>query len=221
MSVRLSAAAFVATLALAVCGPLYICPQGQLLLSTAHAESKLRTAQAQRTQKSPADQLRSQVETLIARLRGRDMPEGIVKSNGRIEATQVDVAAKYPGRLATLTVNEGDEVTAGQVVATISSPETEAQLRAAQAQVLKAKQALASAVALITQRKSDLDFTRTDYDRGKMLIEHGNIPQQIVDQRRNKFEAAEAAHVSANAQRDEAESAIKAAEADWSGSSRF
>jgi HlyD family secretion protein len=171
-------------------------------------------AQAQRAQKSPTDQLRSQVETLINRLRGRDMPEGIVKSNGRIEATQVDVAAKYPGRLATLTVDEGDEVTAGQRVATISSPETEAQLRAAQAQVLKAKQALASAVALIAQRKSDLDFTRTDYDRGKMLIEHGNIPQQVVDQRRNKFEAAEAAHVSANAQRDEAESAIKAAEAD-------
>ena len=118
------------------------------------------SAQAQRAQKNPADQLRSQVETLINRLRGRDMPEGIVKSNGRIEATQVDVAAKYPGRLATLTVDEGDEVTAGQRVATISSPETEAQLRAAQAQVLKAKQTLAEAVALIAQRKSDLDFTR-------------------------------------------------------------
>ena len=65
-----------------------------------------------------------------------------------------------PGRLATLTVNEGDEVTAGQVVATISSPETEAQLRGAQAQVLKAKQALAEANALIVQRKSDLDFAR-------------------------------------------------------------
>jgi HlyD family secretion protein len=172
------------------------------------------SAQAQRAQKSPADQLRSQVETLINRLRGRDMPEGIVKSNGRIEATQVDVAAKYPGRLATLTVDEGDEVTAGQRVATISSPETEAQLRAAQAQVLKAKQALAEAVALIAQRKSDLDFTRTDYDRGKMLIEHGNIPQQVVDQRRNKFEAAEAAYVAANAKRDEADAAIKAADAD-------
>jgi hypothetical protein len=69
------------------------------------------SAQAQRAQKSPTEQLRSQVETLINRLRGRDMPEGIVKSNGRIEATQVDVAAKYPGRLATLTVDEGDEVT--------------------------------------------------------------------------------------------------------------
>src|SRR5512133_503437 len=150
------------------------------------------SAQAQSKQKDPLEKARTAVETLINRLRGRDMPEGIVKTNGRIEATQVDVAAKYSGRLATVTVDEGDEVTAGQVVATISSPETEAQLRQAQAQVLKAKQALAEAVALIAQRKSDLDFTRTDYDRGKMLIEHGNIPQQMVDQRRNKFEAAEA-----------------------------
>ena len=50
------------------------------------------------------------------------MPEGIVKSNGRIEATQGDVSAKYPGRLATLTVDEGDEVTAGQVVANAADP---------------------------------------------------------------------------------------------------
>jgi HlyD family secretion protein len=178
---------------------------GSLLVSTAQAQSK---------QENPVERARTAVESLINRLRGRDMPEGIVKTNGRIEATEVDVAAKYPGRLATLTVNEGDEVTAGQVVATISSPETEAQLRAAQAQVLKAKQALAEAVALIAQRQSDLDFSRTDYDRGKMLIEHGNIPQQVVDQRRNKFEAAEAAYVAANAQRDQADAAIKVAEAD-------
>src|SRR5215475_3895885 len=171
-------------------------------------------AQAQRAQKSPADQLRSQVETLINRLRGRDMPEGIVKTNGRIEATQVDVSAKYSGRLATLNVGEGDEVTAGQVVGTISSPETEAQLRAAQAQVLKSKKALAEAVALIAQRKSDLDFTRTDYERGKTLGDHGNLSQQMVDLRRNKFQSAEAAYIAANAQRDEAEAAIKAAEAD-------
>ena len=137
-----------------------------------------------------------------------------MKSNGRLEATQVDVSAKYPGRLATLTVNEGDEVTAGQVVATISSPETEAQLRSAQAQVLKAKRALAEANALIAQRKSDLDFAGPDYERAKQLVERGNISQQATDSRRNKLEAAEAAYVAANAQRDQAEAAIKAAEAD-------
>ena len=74
-------------------------------------------AQAQSAQQNPLEKARTAVETLINRLRGRDMPEGIVKTNGRIEATQVDVSAKYPGRLAALNVDEGDEVTAGQVVA--------------------------------------------------------------------------------------------------------
>jgi HlyD family secretion protein len=171
-------------------------------------------AQAQSTEQNPLERARTAVESLINRLRGRDMPEGIVKTNGRLEATQVDVSAKYSGRLAAVNVNEGDEVTAGQVVATISSPETEAQLRGAQAQVLKAKKSLAEAIAIIAQRTSDLDFTRTDFDRGKMLIDKGHIAQQMLDQRRNKFEAAEAAYVAANAQRDAAEAAVKAAEAD-------
>ena len=176
-----------------------------LLIDSAYAQSK---------QQNPLEKARTAVETLLNRLRGRDMPEGIVKANGRLEATEVDVSAKYAGRLATLTVNEGDEVTAGQVVATISSPETEAQLLAAQAQVVKAKRALAEAVALIAQRQSDLDFTRADYERGKYLLERGHVSQQVADLRRNKFEAAEAAYVAANAQRDQADAAIKAAEAD-------
>ncbi len=186
-----------------------------LALTSALGEEGTSTAppQAQK-QPGPIEDARKAVETLINRLRGRDMPEGIVKTNGRIEATQVDVAAKYSGRLATLTVDEGDEVTAGQVVATISSPETEAQSRSAQAQVLKAKQAYAEAVALIAQRNSDLTFSRTDYERGKTLLQKGDIAQQVVDQRRNRFEAADAAYVAANAQRDQAEASIKSAEAD-------
>src|SRR6516165_963468 len=175
---------------------------------------RIDAAQAQSGEPNPAERARTAVETLINRLRGRDMPAGIEKANGNIEATQVDVASKYPGRLATLTVDEGDEVTAGQMVATISSPDTEAELLAAQAKVLKAKQAIAEAVARIAQRKSDLNFARTDYDRGKMLIKDAYISQQMLDSRRNKFETAEAAYVAANAQRDEAEAAIKAAEAD-------
>jgi HlyD family secretion protein len=181
------------------------CLSGSLLIPSAQAQPK---------QQDPLEKARTAVETLINRLRGRDMPDGIVKTNGRVEATQVDVSAKYAGRLATVTKDEGDEVTAGEVVATISSPETEAQLRAAQAEVIKAKQAMAEALALIDQRKSDLEFTKTDFERGKMLIEHGNIPQQMLDQRRNKFEAADAALVAANRKRDQAEAAIKAAEAD-------
>ena len=178
---------------------------GGLLIVRAYAQSK---------HQNPVESARKAIDTLINRLRGRDMPDGIVKTNGRIEATEVDIAAKYPGRLVKLTVDEGDEVTAGQVVGEISSPETEAQLRGAQAQVLKAKKALAEAIANIAQRKSDLEFSRTDYDRAKALVERGNISQQVTDQRRTKFETAEAGLTAANAQRDEAEEAIKSAEAD-------
>src|SRR5499427_1162262 len=137
-------------------------------------EVLIASAQAQPKQQDPLEKARTAVETLINRLRGRDMPEGIVKTNGRLQATQVDVSAKYSGRLSAVNVDEGDEVTAGEVVATISSPETEAQLRAAAAQLIKAKQALAEALAIIDQRKSDLDFFKTDFERGVFLLEHGN-----------------------------------------------
>jgi HlyD family secretion protein len=204
LPVRFVSAVLGAALICAVISALGV-SDGGLLIVRAYAQSK---------HQNPIESARKAIDTLINRLRGRDMPDGIVKTNGRIEATEVDVAAKYPGRLAKLTVDEGDEVTAGQVVGEISSPETEAQLRGAQAQVLKAKKALAEAVANIAQRKSDLEFSRTDYDRAKALIERGNISQQVTDQRRTKFETSEAALVAANAQRDEAEEAIKSAEAE-------
>ncbi len=160
------------------------------------------------------DQARKQVETLINHLRGKDMPDGIVKTNGRIEATEVDVAAKYPGRLATVSVDEGDEVTAGQVVATISSPETEAQLRAAEAQVLKAKHALAEAEALIAERQSDYAAAQNDLRRGQDLVDKGWMTKQVYEQRLNKAQATEALLHAAEKSRDEAQAAIVAADAD-------
>jgi HlyD family secretion protein len=162
---------------------------------------------------SPAQAL-PRLRTLLDRLRGRQLPDGIVKANGRIEATQIDVAAKYAGRLAVVTVNEGDDVTAGQVVARISAPEYEAQLRRAQAEVLRAKKALAESEAQIAQRKSDQAFAQAELERGESLANQGHLSRQALDQRRNKSEAADAALRAADAQREQAAFAIKSAEAE-------
>lgn len=156
----------------------------------------------------------SRLRDFINRLRGATLPEGIVKTNGRIEATQIDISAKYAGRLAELKVNEGDDVTAGQVVARISSPEYEAQLRGAQSQVLRAKQALAEANANIAQRTSDVTLATTDLDRGQQLVKRGFLTKQVFDQRVAKAETAQAALKAAQAQRDQAQHAIESAEAD-------
>ncbi len=110
------------------------------------------------------------IKNLIARLRGTKLPEGIARSNGRLEATQVDVSAKYAGRISEMNVEEGSPVKVGQVVGKISSPEMEAQLRAAQASVQKAKDAVAAAEAEIVTRRSALEFAKGDFDRAIELI---------------------------------------------------
>jgi HlyD family secretion protein len=154
------------------------------------------------------------VRNLIARLRGQTLPDGIVKSNGRIEATQLDVSSKYAGRLSEVTVDEGHSVTQGQVIAKLTSPESEAQLRAAQANVQNANNALTAAEAEITSRQSQLEFSKTDFARGQELIKTGYITKQSFDQRRRNYDAAAAAVTAATAQRDQAKSAIKNSEAE-------
>jgi len=57
-----------------------------------------------------------------------------VSSNGRIEATEVDIATRLPGRINDILVEEGAFVTAGQVLATMQVQTLEAQWREASAQ---------------------------------------------------------------------------------------
>ncbi len=167
---------------------------GRLLFSTAQAQSKVRN--------------------LLDRILGKALPDGIYKTNGRIEATQVDVAAKYPGRLIDITVEEGSEVKAGQVVGRVSSPEYEAQLRGAQSNLDKATQALVEAETLIDQRKAVLAAAKSDFERGQELVGKQIITQQTFDQRRRNFESAEASVAGAVAQREQADAAIKSAQAE-------
>jgi HlyD family secretion protein len=163
---------------------------------------------------SPTAEAKSKFRSLLDRVLGRSMPDGIYKTNGRIEAIQVDVAAKYPGRLIDVNVEEGSEVKAGQVVGRISSPEYEAQLRAAQSNLDKAKQALAEAETLIDQRKAVLAAAKSDFERGQELVGKQIITQQTFDQRKRNFESSEASVAGAVAQREQADAAIKSAQAE-------
>jgi len=164
---------------------------------------------------SPAAEARPRpFRTLLDRVMGKTMPEGIVKTNGRLEATQVDVAAKYPGRLVDITVEEGSEVKAGQVVGRVSSPEYEAQLRAAQQEVERNKEAMAEAEALIDQRNAVLAAAKSDFERGRELVDKAIISRQTFEQRQRNYEGAEASVKGAIAQREQADRAIKSAQAE-------
>ena len=159
-------------------------------------------------------QAQSRVRAMIDRLFGRGLPAGIAKSNGRIEATQVNITAKYAGRLSEVSVEEGDPVKAGQVVATIAGEEYEAQLRGAEATVQKAMHAKTEADAQIAQRQSDLRLAQVELSRTEQLARTNTATRQALDQRRMTYSAATAALKAASAQRNQADAAAKTAEAD-------
>ena len=79
------------------------------------------------------------------KLRPAPLPPGVAMGNGRIEATEIDIATKLAGRIKEVLANEGDFVEAGQIVARMDTQTLEAELRQAQAQVNQARNAKATA----------------------------------------------------------------------------
>lgn len=67
-------------------------------------------------------------------------PVQSIHLSGRIEADETEIGAKTGGRLVAVTVQEGQPVTVGQVVAEIEDEEVTAQLQGAKAQVTTAQQ---------------------------------------------------------------------------------
>jgi HlyD family secretion protein len=80
---------------------------------------------------------------------------GLVSGNGRIEATEIDVATKLPGRVTAMLVDEGDFVKAGQPLARMDVVVLQAQLDEAQARAQQAVNTAASVDAQVAQRRSD------------------------------------------------------------------
>jgi HlyD family secretion protein len=89
---------------------------------------------------------------------GRDMDntDTIVSGNGRIEATEIDIATKFHGRIDEILYSERDFLEAGQVVARMDTKSLEAQLRQVEASVEQAHHVKSYAQALEKQRKSEL-----------------------------------------------------------------
>src|SRR5436190_2433483 len=95
-------------------------------------------------------------------LSGSSLPAGFASGNGRLEANEVYIAAKYPGRIREVLVNEGDIVQRGQVVARMDVDELEARLRQAEAQVREAEDAQRIAYAEVAARGSQVGARRAE-----------------------------------------------------------
>jgi len=145
--------------------------------------------------------------------RSAPVPEGLAFGNGRLEATEVDVASKIAGRLAELLPHEGDRVEAGAVVGRLDADDLRAQLRAAQAQVGQAEQALLQARAGVRKSQSDLALAGKTLRRSEELVERGFISRNKLDSDATGMTGARAGVAQAQGKVGEAEAAVLAAQA--------
>ena len=141
------------------------------------------------------------------------LPEGISMANGRLEATEVQIAAKTPGRLAEVLVDEGDRVTQGQLLARMDTRTLEASRAQAEAEVLRARQTLAANEANVQLRKSEKLLASQELTRFRQLSQRGFASGQQLDQQQARFDTSNAAVVAAQAQVAAAKAAIGSSEA--------
>jgi HlyD family secretion protein len=152
---------------------------------------------------------------------------GFISGNGRIEATEIDVATKLPGRVQDIMVDEGDFVQAGQPLAQMQIDVLDAQRDEARARHREAVNAVASAKAqvavrrsdtaalqaVVKQRESELDAAQRRLARSETLSREGAASIQELDDDRARTHSAQAALAAAQAQVRAGEAAIEAVQA--------
>ncbi|OHV10034.1 HlyD family secretion protein [Kushneria phosphatilytica] len=148
------------------------------------------------------------------------------RGNGRVEATEIDVATRLGGRVEAIAVAEGALVEPGQLLARMDTRPLEAQLDQARAQKRQAENALETARSLLAQRKSEkttaqavveqrraeLVAAHKRYQRTRELVARNALSRQQLDDDQASWQSAQAALTAARTEVLSAEAAIRAAD---------
>ena len=144
--------------------------------------------------------------------------EGVLTLYGNVDVRQVDLGFRVPGRIEKIGPEEGEKVTAGQVLAQLDKRPLADALAAAQAQMAVANAALAKARAgsrpqeiaqaraRLSQAQAGLARAKEDYDRRSGLVKTGAVSKQVYD-------ATSAQYTQAQAQVRDAREALSLAKA--------
>ena len=145
-------------------------------------------------------------------------PPGDLRLIGTVDANEVLVSAKIPGRIQTLTIDEGQDVKAGQLIAIIESDDLQAARKAAEATVSSnqwklgetveterqtrgetsnatsnAEAQVRAARASLAQAQAQLEHQQADTSRTVALAKQGIMSEQSRDEAVTSLNAANAA----------------------------
>jgi HlyD family secretion protein len=157
---------------------------------------------------------------------------------GTVDANEILVSSKIPGRIQTLTVDEGDDVKAGQLIAVIESEDLQAARKAAEATANStqfklgetveterqtrgetgsaagnAEALLKAATASLAQAQANFDHQQADTKRTVALTQQGIMSEQAKDDAVTSLQADKAAVDAAKENVSAAEASLRQARA--------
>ena len=115
-------------------------------------------------------------------------PDKFVMGNGRIEATEVTISAKLAGRIEKIYIEEGQLVTNGQKLVEMQTDELRADL-------MKAKAALAQAVAAVKQAESTIAVKEAEVLTARESIAEKRSQLKGLENKERRFKSAAAGAV--------------------------
>lgn len=95
-------------------------------------------------------------------------PHNLIKLSGRIEGDDTTVATKIAGRIREIQVREGDQVKAGQVIATIDDEQVRAREEQEQSKVMQAEARVLSARQQIAVLNAQLEESNIGVDQARV-----------------------------------------------------
>lgn len=164
---------------------------------------------------------------LWSEIRPAALPPGFAAANGRIEATEFDIAALTGGRIVRIAAAEGDFVKAGAVLVNMDVAQLNAQKRQAEAQLRRAEIGVETAKALVEQAEAQERAAVAAIDqaaavaeaatqrlaRSEQLAKTNATSQQALDDDRARNAQSRAGVASAEASRAAAQAGVGSAKA--------
>ncbi len=131
------------------------------------------------------ERARQRVEVVEVR---RSSDESAIELPGNIQAiTEAPILARADGYLQRRTVDIGDRVRNGQVLAEIEAPEMDEQIRQARAALQQAQAAADQAVANVEKGRSDEALAKVTADRWAALLARGVVSRQENDRYQSEY----------------------------------
>ncbi len=156
------------------------------------------------------------ISVTVARPERRDLTDEITLAGTIVPDEQVTLYAKLTGYLKSISVDIGDRVTRGQLLAEIDVPEMVASGEEKRAALVRAQAQVDQAEASVGQYEAELEFKKAQHKRLSAIRERDPdvLPQQEVDQARAALGVAESKLRTAQADIRVSQAAVATAEAE-------